>query len=486
MYSYYEGGIRTTAYGTQISFDIFQSLIKSNPHSDKIEVLRKLEYGSEAYKKLKLKHPFPAMKPHGIFLNRNKKEILQKLSGYLYFDIDAADIQTDANLYKEFLLQEYSEYISMLGKSIGGKGVFFLVKVKGLTENNFNQVYEYFRMEVFANLPIDNNAKGIARNFFIPSDENLYSNKNIITDITDIIKDIISNNNEVTINKECKSQGGTDIKECKEEHNAPDFYTYTHIPIDSFWDSIILKSSYQVIDNVADVIQRKFYVVKRRKIKDGCKHRTFPVMIWTFMLLNPHLTLNHITSYMLWFNKNYTNSSPMLTNKLIAMVQNCYKNYDEEKVPFKLKSLWLNPKLAMGRRAKVRLCNSINAEIRKGKSVEKIMQAMREMIAEGLEMNKTQIAKRAGISRQSVNNHWEECMAQFAALPEPLQVIEHKHTLKAIKGKLGAVKELIPTIEAKTLTRHEYLEQFDDAFKSQGELYRDYLQYLKSIKKATG
>jgi hypothetical protein len=37
----------------------------------------------------------------------------------------------------------------MLGKSVGGRGVFFLVKAIGLTPENLNEVHRHFKIYSF-------------------------------------------------------------------------------------------------------------------------------------------------------------------------------------------------------------------------------------------------------------------------------------------------------------------------------------------------
>src|SRR5688500_8743600 len=147
MISYYEGGIKTTKHGYPISIKILQSLIQSNPLRSDIEKLHELEYGSAAYKAYKVKVPFPCCKPHGVFKNlwdeqeKKNKEVLQELSGYQYFDIDnngiPIEFRNDIEGFKNYIITKYGIYIAMLGKSIGGKGIFFLVKVDGLNKDNF-------------------------------------------------------------------------------------------------------------------------------------------------------------------------------------------------------------------------------------------------------------------------------------------------------------------------------------------------------------
>src|SRR5665647_1697076 len=174
MFSYHENGLKKTKESIDITFKMLQSLIKANSYSDLIEQLRQLEYGSEEYKTFKIGNTLPCCKPHGVFKNIGGTEVLQKLSGYLYFDVDnskiPADYKNDIDNYKKQVIEKHADIISMLGKSVGGKGIFFLVKVNGLTEDNFLPMHEYFRNVVFRDIPIDTKALGIARNFFIPLD----------------------------------------------------------------------------------------------------------------------------------------------------------------------------------------------------------------------------------------------------------------------------------------------------------------------------
>lgn len=330
MISYYEGGIKKTKEGYPISLKILQSLIKSNPNAGEIEQLRSLEYGSSEYKNFKVTNPFPCCKPHGIFNNmyssnlKKNTEVLLKLSGYLYFDIDCSGVPTQYRTcieeYKTYVSLTYSSYISMLGKSIGGKGIFFLVKVKNLTEDNFLSVYDSLRTGVFKDLAIDNNAKGIARNFFIPSDTNLYVNDKVEVTVKEIIQNAKWSVGSIKSNTKLKKDAlpGTNPGSC---------HASSYMPIGDLFNILNLKT--YVDTNGRDVLVEPVECIKcfvPKKIFNNTKHKTFRTMTNVLVHLNPGIPVYYIKSFIWWINQNYTCGTPMVQREMESIVQWAYED----------------------------------------------------------------------------------------------------------------------------------------------------------------
>ena len=322
MVTYFEHGVAKPQKRTTAQIDFIDTLILRHPQQEKINHLRSLPYGSLVYRNYKKKGDFLAIKPHGIFKNVKQPngkriEILQSLSGYLYFDIDANDINSPLDVYKQYLLQTYPEYISRLGISIGGQGIFFLVKVKGLTEQNFTSVHQYFRTEIFKEIPTDKNATGISRSFFIPSDKKLYVNNT-----TEI--DIIGWNNPIIENK-------IDNEKCMGEciySISPDVYDsnihFLHITdvlnTLKFQTFEVPKGETMIEKDIDDYI--KLWV--QDIIPDGKKHKKFCTYTNILVYLNPAADLQPILSYINYVNQSRTDGKPMITKEMVRTVTWAY------------------------------------------------------------------------------------------------------------------------------------------------------------------
>lgn len=207
MFGYYKNGVKQKEYTSVYDITSLIENIKNNPLKGEIIKLRSFKYGSGEYSRLK--ETLPTITPHALFRNAKTIDNLVQLSGYLYFDIDGNSIGQDIHAYKQMLINEYNEYIHLAGLSVGGNGLFFYMKVRGLTVENFKAVYEHYRTVIFKNLPIDNNAKGLARNQFIPLDEQLYYNPSCLIAVPNDLIDTETNNST-------KKKGTFNVKDKKE------------------------------------------------------------------------------------------------------------------------------------------------------------------------------------------------------------------------------------------------------------------------------
>src|SRR5687768_11907454 len=156
MFSYYES--TTAKKGVTVSFSTLVSLIKDNPNKEIIKQLHREEYGSEAYSSIKT--GMPVVSPHCRFKNDGpkKKDNIDGFSGYFYFDIDAKDIVGSIDDLRQKIISKYSQVICLLGKSIGGKGLFFYIKIQNpgiLTEKNFAVVRDCIIKKYLLEIPID-------------------------------------------------------------------------------------------------------------------------------------------------------------------------------------------------------------------------------------------------------------------------------------------------------------------------------------------
>ena len=96
-----------------------------------------------------IKETLPCITPHGSFKAERKNDQIDALSGLFYFDIDCNEIETDVESKKQEIWRDYRPYIYALGKSVGGKGLFFYVKVSAIEIPCFSSAYEYVKAKYF-------------------------------------------------------------------------------------------------------------------------------------------------------------------------------------------------------------------------------------------------------------------------------------------------------------------------------------------------
>jgi len=270
--------------------ELYKIIITETEYSKQIQELRSLKYGSEEYKQYKLKIG-RVLTPHGTFTKRNIKS-LTSLSGYLYFDID------NTTLTKQQILSKYSQYISLLTKSIGGKGFSIFVKVNNLTLDNFNDCWSYLR-QVFIDLNIDLLAQGIARPQFISFDVQAYLN----TEVSFTFK---------------PSRGINGLEELKVINNKKNNNTILNdtkniITMSVLKTQIITRTQVNEIHDLFKIedISDYIYMYIPNHIQDGKKHFYYKIYTYQLMYLNTDITFQQVYSFLYHINKNNTGGQPM-------------------------------------------------------------------------------------------------------------------------------------------------------------------------------
>ena len=476
MFSYHENGLKKTKESIDITFKMLQSLIKANSYYEQIEQLRKLEYGSEDYKEFKQNNPFPCCKPHGIFHNtwdenlKKNTEVLQKLSGYLYFDVDnskiPADYKNDIDNYKKQVIEKHADIISMLGKSVGGRGIFFLVKVNGLTAENFKLIHEYFRTVIFKYIPIDTDALGIARNFFIPLDENLYVNENVIAIYpNDLSNSYIKYINSKSSNINCTGQYNNKGVGCNT-------LSYTFFSFADVYNPMIKETPVDVGNAdyiILDILYSKLFIPK--SIPDGKKHKIFRAMINGIMHNNPSYNLEKILSFINYINYNHTGDKPMNHKEMIRTITTEYNRIIEtgKFCGLRIKKVHTNKNLSG--RERIKIANRENGRLRKNQSIMAIQIAFDELKALGIKPTINQVAEilkgRRGMA--TVKKYWRIVNPKVVAV-ESQTIIEHI--------QLEEQKELVIAPENRLQTPSL---QSRNEFYQKPELDRKYSQYLIDV-----
>jgi len=111
------------------------------------------------------------------FKGARKKENIESLSSYIYFDIDSYDGSIDDIL--NILKNPKIKPIKAIWRSFGGDGIGFLVGVEDLNENNFLSTWRYFEklfLDNF-NIIVDKATKDITRINVLSYDKDIYVNE---------------------------------------------------------------------------------------------------------------------------------------------------------------------------------------------------------------------------------------------------------------------------------------------------------------------
>ena len=264
-----------------IDINMLVELVKSNPKSSHISRIREVGYKSKEYNDLKLK--LPSITPHGVFKSL-KSESLIKLSGYLYFDIDGI---SDIDNIKQKLID--TNIVSFICKSVGGRGLSFLVKydTTNIGNDTFIDLYNYVR-DIFVNLGfnIDISASGLVRKMIISSDNDVYFNDKVSLPI-----DVVS------IKDASKSSEIKKIEKKRERDTKGNDTFKKLILIDENRLNIKTKSDIEVNGDF-EVKEVEYYNITEYKIKDGDKHRVYIRIINALYYLNNNITKDEVYSFL--------------------------------------------------------------------------------------------------------------------------------------------------------------------------------------------
>lgn len=147
----------------QLSVYDWFNYIKDGKHSDLILKARNGELDYDLTKTEQL----PCVVYNFNFNGYKNKSNIVAPTGLLYIDIDAPDFKIE-NINKADIFAYY--------KSFGGKGYSIVIRVDGLTEDNFNETYAYVCSKLEISNYVDLGAKKTTQFNVLSYDENIYVN----------------------------------------------------------------------------------------------------------------------------------------------------------------------------------------------------------------------------------------------------------------------------------------------------------------------
>ena len=400
MHSYYENVKRSSVHDDILTIDEIVTMIKNSPNRKLIEELHAVEYKCPRY--IEIKEKLPCITPAGVFKNSRSPEEILKLSGYMFFDVDVPGIIGNVNDYKSKLTTRLKDYVSVLGISVGGRGIFFYLKFDRLTSQNYTAVFEYYKNVVFKDIAIDNNCKGINRPQILPYDPNVYFNPQICLTIPEFIS------NEVLENRTFN------IKIKKERCYTLNVQFY---PIDEVLARLRLETEVSVADSLFDINPVDYLKVFIPKmIEDGNKHRVFRGLTEAILFLNPDADLLTIQSFINYVNCNHT-TQKMDLREMIRTVEHTFnkvKSTGELHINLKTKTLHFNKSIQMSGHEKKKVAAKVNGLIQTFKSVARIRKAKEEINVSGDKVTKAKVSELTGLCYKTISRNWNKSLEDIA------------------------------------------------------------------------
>lgn len=373
----------------ETDMDIISEIVRQGQNRELFDEIRYYRSIEDNYYK-ELKSLLPVLAPFGTFSYRDSKHLVAT-SIFLYFDIDNIP---DVTAKKKEIITKYGDKIYMLCISASGAGLSMFVKIdRSYVLDEFCGVYSYVKA-FFKDLDFDEciGADGdIARGWYISNDPEVFTNKgscfHLPIDIPYVVPKLYNNT---------KVKDSTLNLTLFEEH-----------PFDEVMENTVTKTRFRMKNDVVDNVDREYLEIKWwETIPDGKKHKIYPGMTFKYLRLNPLNGIKYAYSFMKYINDTYA-KPPMKDSELRRIVSSCVQSYDENvTIKTKRKGLLFND-ARLTRTEKRSISNQINGIKRKKKSVDVINEVRDNLIAKGIVPTQVLVSKMTGISRQTVNRHWE-------------------------------------------------------------------------------
>ena len=457
MFSLLKNGFKKPTVSRQITIEELVQMIKNNENKGLIEELHTLVRGSEPYKKIKAK--LPSIKPHATFNGYGSIECFNQFSGYLYFDIDNCDVEVT----KQQILGKHRDKVCMMGKSVGGSGLFFYIKLSNpevLSTDNFTQIQNYYINNIFQDLNIDKEAKGIGRNQIIPYDEDVYFNPDVTVTIP----------NDININTGYRSKKPVTNRKstgrCIKKEEAGGIYTPIHFmdinevipllkmetPVDTEGEECIIKP----------VMFVKCYIPDR--IADGTKHKVFKSLVNVLVYLNPDVSVEVFKASISYINQTRTGVFKMKPLEMERLVDWAYEEshqtglWDFKSV--RLKRIHFSKDCGFSKARKTKKANELNGWIRKGISKLAIKIVVDWLREQGIKPTIKQVIDVLKIDKRlgetTIKRYWRSIVSKSDGTT-PMEEVEE---LNKIERLLMQDRQALLNGPAKFVNEEQYIETY--------------------------
>lgn len=376
----YFKNVRSPQCEKQITITEYINIIKSGFEVDKIERARQVGKG-QVYDNIKMNRPCVSFNFHFDGYKENKKIIGS--TGLLYFDIDGIGMD-------ELCQLDYSK-VYIAHKSFGGKGTSIIVKVSGITTDNFKDAYMYIAKQLAIEDIIDMNAVKMVQSTVLSFDASIYINDEAFCFV---IKE------KVSFREELRKKGGIypwNDTFLKNNYLGPLRNTNAgdYVPADL---------AYKVFPEKIDTAK----VVIPRNIREGNRSNVLLAELNNLVFLNPMLTYNQVLERAFQLHQINTN------NRLpVSEVEKIAKSIWKYKMDGSLKpinnqprTVIFNPTCKYSREEKIGIVNAEVGKIKSNKTKLRIQEVIETWDAPEKITIKT-VAAKVYLSEVRLKHYWK-------------------------------------------------------------------------------
>jgi len=374
-----------------IYFNDLVQLIQNPVQSD---LLFKIRSNPNKKERNYLKKDLKSFTPHSTFVKERCNDNIEEVSSYLYFDIDST---TGEKLNKQVYIDKYSDIASLISYSCSGNNIFLLVKVvieynkhiieleellnsnllssflpintggsivekKTLNNYFFNEILKFVGGRL--NLKYDSNAIGLARQCYLPFDDNPFVNEGnkVVLSHTDVLS--IIDSLKQSLSSFLPINTGRSIVEKK-----------TVITLRKPGNFYSLLGRIKTSDDTQYCVEtmfipRKVLSIFTPPITSHNKHNLYRKLVSQLMYLNKDISVNDVYSYLSFINNNKVvpGHNKMGERELRWLIETRYEwivNYGNFYEPKESLVKWsTSDKITLSKRDKINISRSIRMMVK--------------------------------------------------------------------------------------------------------------------------
>jgi hypothetical protein len=364
------------------------------------------------------------------------EENISSPTGLFYLDVDYIKTEDELNRIKENIAK--LPFVVACWKSLSGNGLGFLVRVDGITSENYSVYKDYFKKyfngnDILLGHSLDKNAFKTIQRTVLSKDENIYINYDAVPVKYDDILYFINQSSELNNTTLGILTGGKKnvehLMSCSDntifnnhlfnnEFNNPTLgilkglkdnvehlmscsdEKYSRLKF-SNEDFYITSSDEAFIIHQEKVPVVKIYLPRGGKISQGERHNMFFIMAWKLIAINGKDREKDILNYLLYLReKHCENPETFTAEEVRTILSRAVKNFDPTKIKVRYKRVTFNSSAGFTAKEKQAIGARASAEFRRNKTIELFY----KHYSSGITQKK--LATLTGVNVRTVQRYW--------------------------------------------------------------------------------
>jgi hypothetical protein len=377
-----------------IDFPTIFKLIKFSPFIELYAKARLYEKGHPIYEQIK--NSILTYSPNACFYVKRSLANVKGLTGCIYLDFDESIPNT---IYSEL------PFIYASWLSFGGRGYGMLIKVDGLTLDNFTEVWLYLENYFWKNfnLTVDPQTKDISRQNVLSHDPNIYVNPNPIP----LNVNTIDLHPYKTFNYEdFISVSVPNLFDLPENNSDTSSKGYQKINYRTYLDDYE-NQDYVIIPEGQD--SRNAFM--QRTVVDGDRHRSISSYAYSIVFNNKNISFSILEKVLMKANQQHC--SPPLSDKEIKQTVKSIlkKRFNNTlKIKTKKKFIWFNPESKKTRHDKQVVVGKEVGKLRRERTINKLIDVYKELELNFGKVTQELLQIHSEFSIRTIKKYWNEIL----------------------------------------------------------------------------